>query len=97
MKPGITRWNVSPLYNGRLTRCWVFGSTHDLRPVASPRKFFTVTGACSSYSFSVMSPTEVEMCVYNPSGRGVFGTAGAAFSAGAFLAAAFAGLGAAGV
>jgi rhodanese-related sulfurtransferase len=65
--------------------------------VASHRKFFTVTGACCSYKISVMSPTDVEIVVYNPSGRGVFGTAGAACFAGAFLAAALAGLGAAGV
>jgi hypothetical protein len=65
--------------------------------VASPRKFFTVTGDCCSYKISVISPIDVEIVVYNPSGRGVFGTAGAACFAGAFLAAALAGLGAAGV
>jgi hypothetical protein len=50
-----------------------------------------------SKSFNVMSPIDVDMVVYNPSGRGVFGVAGALATAAAFLTGALVGAFAAGV
>src|ERR1035437_10387617 len=98
MNLSITRWKIKPLYSGRLTRAFVLGSVHALRPVARSTKFLTVMRDSLSKSFNVMSPMDVEMVVYNPSGRGVFGVAGAALvAAAAFLAGALAGALVAGV
>src|SRR5689334_12113705 len=50
MKPGITRWKVSPLKDGLPPSVLPLGLCHAFLPVARPTKLATVIGALSANS-----------------------------------------------
>src|SRR5215217_2906784 len=57
MKPGITRWKMTPSYRGLpVTRSPLRGSVHDFSPVARPTKLDTVLGASLENSRTTMGP-----------------------------------------